>query len=220
MPKIHQFFLALTITFTSYSTFACLWDSDTLTMERSRFPTVLELITGKFLRHSKEFYQWRIQDRLTKLKYEPNNLAYYDDLAVAYDKIDEHQKAIETILKKDDIKPGLYETEANLGTFFIHSGQFEQGLIHIGKAIQINPDAHFGREKYQKYLVEYVLSCRINGTIKLPLKYCKVDQSNNEYHPMGFEYFLKEHQENDYQAALKGILGMMKFGNYQSPILS
>lgn len=36
---------------------ACLWDYDTLAMERSRFPSTLELITGKFLRHSPEFYQ-------------------------------------------------------------------------------------------------------------------------------------------------------------------
>ncbi len=27
---------------------ACLWDVDTLRMEQSRFPSVLELITGKF----------------------------------------------------------------------------------------------------------------------------------------------------------------------------
>jgi hypothetical protein len=40
---------------------ACLWDVDTLRMERSRFPSVLELITGKFLRHSPEFYRWRIR---------------------------------------------------------------------------------------------------------------------------------------------------------------
>ena len=47
--------------------FACLWDYDTLKQERARFPETLELITGKFLRHSKEFYEWRIQDRLQKL---------------------------------------------------------------------------------------------------------------------------------------------------------
>ena len=43
---------------------ACVWDSDTLEQERSRYPTALELITGKFLRHTREFYEWRIRDRL------------------------------------------------------------------------------------------------------------------------------------------------------------
>ena len=34
---------------------ACMWDSDTLKQERARFPDALELITGKFLRHSNTF---------------------------------------------------------------------------------------------------------------------------------------------------------------------
>src|SRR5205823_3773549 len=78
---------------------ACLWDFDTLAMERARFPTALEVITGKFLRHSPEFYEWRIRDRLAKLERDPHNLAYLDDLAVAYDKLGQHDKAIEAMLK-------------------------------------------------------------------------------------------------------------------------
>ena len=66
---------------------ACMWDYDTLKMERSRFPDTLELITGKFLRHSPEFYQWRIKDREQRLKDHPSELGLYDDLGVAYDKI-------------------------------------------------------------------------------------------------------------------------------------
>jgi hypothetical protein len=44
---------------------ACLWDSDTSQMERLRFPGVLEIITGKFVRHSRAYYEWRIGDRWT-----------------------------------------------------------------------------------------------------------------------------------------------------------
>ena len=77
---------------------ACLWDYDTLQQERARFPAALELITGKFLRHSPEFYEWRIRDRLKKLETDPTNLAWHDDLAVAYEKTGRHAKAIETIL--------------------------------------------------------------------------------------------------------------------------
>ena len=84
---------------------ACLWDYDTLKMERSRFPSTLELITGKFLRHSKEFYEWRVRDRLAKLKEYPDQLAWYDDLAVAYDKLGQHQKAIDLMLEKERKQP-------------------------------------------------------------------------------------------------------------------
>lgn len=213
---------------------ACLWDYDTLAMERKRFPNALELITGKFLRHSNEFYEWRVKDRLKQLKDTPDKLALYDDLAVAYDKLGKHEDAIATIQKKDVLKPGLYETEANLGTFLIHSGKLKEGLVHIGKAIEINPDAHFGREIYQKLLVEYVLSKKgDNGELKLPL-YDPLKEKDGPFGfvPTGFAKFVIEQQitnretaesKNDVgpelQKALKGVLGMMRFGHHDSPIL-
>jgi tetratricopeptide (TPR) repeat protein len=202
---------------------ACLWDVDTLRMERSRFPDTLELITGKFLRHSKEFYEWRIRDRLEKLQGDSDNYAYYDDLAVAYDKTGQHQKAIETMLEKDKIRPGLYETEANLGTFYIHAGQLEKGLEHIDRALRINLDAHFGREKYQRLLVEYILTRRHDGVRSPPL--WRDLSKETAKHVTSFREFLVGKQnpprwtEADRKAARQGILGMMKFGNHESPVL-
>ncbi len=206
---------------------ACLWDRDTLKAERQRFPTTLELITGKFLRHSQEYYQWRVEDRRKKLAAEPDNLANYDDLAVAYEKLGQHDKAIETILKKNELKPGIYETEANLGTFLIHAGRLEEGLAHIKRAIEINPDAHFGREIYQQLLVEYVLARQEDGKTTLPL-----DRYSGGYAwKQGFGSYvvsrrLKPRQQQNESLrraelgrALKGVLGMMRFGNHDSPIL-
>jgi hypothetical protein len=200
---------------------ACLWDYDTLRQERSRFPDTLELITGKFLRHSPEFYEWRIADRKRKLEADPYNLSYYDDLAVAYDKTGRHDEAIKTILAKDRLKPGLYETEANLGTFLIHSGKLKEGLVHIDNAIRINPDAHFGREKYQKALVEYVL--KRGGAKTLPLMGPPPEESYTEPRT-GFAFSLRSDAlqplaADERAAAVKGILGIMRFGNYDSPIV-
>jgi tetratricopeptide (TPR) repeat protein len=163
---------------------ACLWDYDTLQMENQRFPEALELITGKFLRHSPEFYQWRIADRQKKLEREPQKLEYYDDLAVAYEKTGDHKKAIETILKKDKIKPDQYETSANLGTFYIFDGQLEKSVPCIEQAIAINPDAHFGREVYQKILVEYMLSKMKDGKLTLPLR--SAEYEPEDVHGPGF----------------------------------
>lgn len=139
---------------------ACIWDRDTISMKIQCFPDAIELITGKFLRHSPEFYQWRIKDREAKLKTNPAQWSYYDDLAVAYAKLHNNTKAIELMLKKEKLHPRQYETYANLGTFYIHDKQYEKGLTYIKKAIAINPNAHFGREVYQQYLVEYILSKR------------------------------------------------------------
>lgn len=205
---------------------ACLWDYDTLSQERSRFPTTLELITGKFLRHSPEFYQWRIEDRLKKLQTDPKNLSLYDDLGVAYDKTGQHDKAIEMMEAKEKIQPGLYETYANWGTFLIHKGEFQKGLPYIDKAIAINPDAHFGREKYQKWLVEYVLSKSKDGKIRLPLQ--AVSQVNLHLAETGgpFQNFLAQKTGVDFlkdkeklSQAIQGVLGMMRFSKHDSPIL-
>ncbi|MDH7446256.1 tetratricopeptide repeat protein [Aquimarina sp. 2201CG14-23] len=233
MKRLALFFVC---TFsTCFFGFSCFWDYDTIEMERIQFPDVIELISGKFLRHSPEFYQWRIKDRTLRLQKSPDSLELYDDLAVAYSKIGNDTKAIQIILKKDSIAPKNYKTYANLGTFYIHNKQFSKGLEYIDKAIAINPNAHFGREIYQRHLVEYVMSKMKDGKITLPLS-SELSPSFERYprHKLdNFYNFLvhkihnktensvenntlsKKEQDN----AIKGILGMMKFGNYNSPIL-
>jgi tetratricopeptide (TPR) repeat protein len=206
----------------------CLWDYDTIKMERTRFPSTLELITGKFLRHSPEFYKWRIENRLKRLESDPTNVSLLDDLAVAYDKSDQNDKAIETALKTEKLYPGRYETAANLGSFYFHSGKLSEGIPHIDKALQINPDAHFGREKYQKLLVEYVLKQRNGGPLKLPL--AKVENQSQKDFPVfeDFAHFMNRALQGgkdmllapeEFAASIKGILGMMKFGKHDSPVL-
>lgn len=204
--------------------FACMWDYDTLMQERSRFPSALELITDKFLRHSPEFYQWRIKDRLERLKSDPQNLALHDDLAVAYQKTGQQAKAIEVVQAKDKIKPGLYETYSNLGTFHILAGDFEKGLPLIGKALAINPKAHFGREKYQKYLVEYALLRRKAGKIAFPLRFEFSRENPDEI--LNFRDYLSQklhwERQNELehaQAAIKGVTGMMRFADHNNPLL-
>ena len=51
------------------------------------FPSVHELITGKFLQHSQEFYYWRVKDRTEKIQLYPDSLSLYDDLAWALNKV-------------------------------------------------------------------------------------------------------------------------------------
>lgn len=208
----HFFTLALLLSLPAV-TWACLWDYDTLRQERSRFPSTLEIITGKFLRHSPEFYQWRVQDRLQKLKADPNNLNYLDDLAVAYHKLGQHDRAIEIMQQKDKISPNLYETEANISTFYFYKGDLEKSLYHVDRALKINPNAHFGREKYQKYLIEYLLSLQ------------KERWWNPSFLSFG-EFLVKTNREpnlfrnlDNRQEAIKAVLGMMRFADHKAPVL-
>lgn len=211
---------------------ACMWDSDTIRMERVRFPSALEFITGKFLRHSPEFYEWRVKDRTQRLAADPSNLALLDDLAVAQDKSGRRDEAIATAIKAEKLQPGRYETEANLGTFLIHAGRIAEGVLHIERAIAINPDAHFGREKYQKSLAEWVMTRRKSDAVKLPLAEVTFTPGAADTVPECFDVTIKQSfaeflwprgfygvPPDDVAAATKGVLGMMRFGNFDSPVL-
>ncbi len=235
-------FAVLGLLWTSADAQACLWDRDTLQMEKKRFPEAHELISGKFVRHSLAFYRWRIEDRKKRLEQTPDDLAVMDDLAVAYDKVGAHQEAIAVMERALALQPGRYESLANLGTFYVHSGSLKRGLAFIREAIKVNPDAHFGREKYQAYLVEYLMKARASGRAGLPI--LPVDQRNwpkdgggRFRDSRGFFAFvmakesvrLKDpnpsQRKNSGQVlqlrkkVLKGVLGMMRFGNFRSPVL-
>lgn len=212
MTKIIPFVLFILLSTTAI-VYPCMWDRDTIYMEKSKFPEVIELITGKFRRHSKAFYKWRIEDRLDKLKGQEKE-QWYDDLAVSYEKTGQLDKAIELALKRLDKNPKRYENLANLGTFYIHKKEYKKGIEYIGKAIEVNPDAHFGREIYQKYLVEFMLYIKQkHGAVSFPLKekfdeYLMDRLNKNNFLP-----------ENERKKAIKGVLGMMRFGNFDSPVL-
>ena len=211
--------------------FACLWDSETLLQERARFPTTLEIITGKFPRHTDEYYKWRLNDRKAKLAQDPKNHQLLDDIAISHEKIGDHKSAIRIATEQLSRAPDRYETLANLGTFYIHNQQYKKGLTFIEKAIAVNPDAHFGRERYQAILVKYVLSRAKNGKTSLPLAHERIGEGEHaayqSLHRYPFVEFLKQElsksnqpeSENYIAPAIKGVLGMMRFSNHRSPIL-
>ena len=199
---------------------ACMWDADTVRMERSRFPDTLELITGKFLRHSPEFYEWRVADRRKKLAADPANVALLDDLAVALDKLGRHAEAIETAERTEKLRPGRYETAANLATFLFHDGRPDQSLPVVGRALAINPDAHFGREKYQKSLTEYVLKRRAGGELKLPLASASGSRVTFADFLRGSDgKYPSYDQWPERAAAVKAVGGMLRFARHDSPVL-
>jgi hypothetical protein len=98
----------------------------------------------------------------------------------------------------------LYTTYANLGTFLIH-GNFvkartgdpsakellREGLGFIRKSIEVNPEAHFGREIWQAVAVEFMLAAIENPS--LLLKYDMVGNRLDEtIDPSGLRPFNPE----------------------------
>jgi tetratricopeptide (TPR) repeat protein len=226
MTRLNSWILSLALALPALAApLPCLWDRDTLEQERARFPSALELLTGHFPRHSDAYYRWRIADREARLGAGERSPGLYDDLAVAWSKLGDDPRAIDLMAEKEASWPGLYETAANRGTFLIHAGRFEEGAAEIARAIEINPEAHFGREVYQELLVRYVLEARgEQEVLRLPLQPEPTGMLFTE-RPSFWTYVRTQRgvpeggEAAEAARAVKGVLGMMRFGNSDSPIL-
>lgn len=158
---------------------ACLWDSDTLATEAKGIPEVVNVITGRFERNPPLYYEMRLARVAKELESDPTRLELYDDAGVSCDRLGRDDEAIAWMEKKrvqldkgehteTETTDQRYRYHANLGTFFVHRWfkngadrtkmeDVSAGRDHIAKAIKINPDAHFGREKYQLMVIDWIL---------------------------------------------------------------
>jgi len=123
-------------------------------------------------------------------KYTEKYFSLLDDLGAGYEALVDHDLAVAVLrdkLKEQELLGfkghQLYTTYANLGTFLIHGnfvkartgdpaakGLLQEGLDFIRKSIEVNPEAHFGREIWQAVAVEYMLAA-----IKNPQHLSKFD---------------------------------------------
>lgn len=169
MTKAYALLIAIT---TAATVTACLWDRDTIAQEASGLPGFVEAVTGRIDRNPDLFYEMRL-DRVTKeIKEDPTILSLYDDAAVASDRIGQSSIALEWMARKkqymdagEPTEDDLYRYHANLGTFYAHAWLrseernpqiLNQAAKEIEAALNINPDAHFGREEVQLHLIRAV----------------------------------------------------------------
>lgn len=178
------------------SLWACAWDSDTLAAEAKGIPDVVRVITGRFERNPDLYYQLRLQRVTKELQADPTKLEAYDDAGVACDRLHRGDEAIAWMEKKrrqmDTLAAGTkvskaalrehrYRYLANVGTFWAHSwlragadrkkiAQMKRARDYIKAAITLNPNAHFGREKYQLKAMEWIITQPVekydDGTIR------------------------------------------------------
>jgi hypothetical protein len=98
------------------------------------------------------------RERIAKLKAEPreNDPAWWSDLAGAHLRLGEAAEAakiLEPLLSKF---PNDYGIHANLGTAYHLLGRYADAERHIARDLEINPEAHFGLEKYHLALLRYL----------------------------------------------------------------
>jgi len=157
----------------------CLWDRDTLRYEAQGLPGIVETITGRFEREPDRFYEVRLERVARELAAEPQRLDLYDDAGVACDRLQRGDEAVAWMERKFAVLEGLadspsrnealYRYHANLGTFLAHRwlrggadrerlDDLHAGREHIRRALELNPDAHFGRERYQEFALTWLIT--------------------------------------------------------------
>ncbi|MCG6157548.1 tetratricopeptide repeat protein [Rubinisphaera margarita] len=203
------------------SAHACLWDNDTLAQERARMPGVHEAVIGFFPVHSPAYDEWRIGDRLRRLDElsddDPARLPLYDDLAVSYDRLERSREAIEIMERALAMDPDRYETLANLGTVLVHAGRLDEGLVPLRRALEINPDAHFGRERYQILVIDWARHSMTEDGWMPPEESFELYLSSVKNGQTVVEG--ADAESISYDDAREAIVGMLRFGRADSPIL-
>lgn len=147
-----------------------------------RFAMAQDVIHERFAKHGPAHYRER--DRITREKLrglspdDPAGFALSDDLGVGLDRLGQSDEAVAVLRDKLARQQAtgltgrdLYTSYANLGTFLIHgnfkkaaSGDpsaragFREGLGFIHKSVEVNPEAHFGRERWQAAVAEFLLA--------------------------------------------------------------
>lgn len=190
----------------------CLWDSDTIYDELAGKLNLQNAIAGRIARNPAKYYELRLRNVREKLKVNPNDAGSYDDAAVACDRLGRYDEAIRWMrLKRKRGFSGAatqYRTEANEGTMIFHRwlsrgrlnselAEAKVGRDMIARAITLNPDAHFGRERVQLVAMNWVIAM--------------VEQPLRKPHPLVDEFRL--HRDIGWEKQQEGLIGLMALGN-------
>lgn len=146
-----------------------------------RFAMAHDVIHERYPKHGPAFYLERERLARERLKAIPNDsdeaFALTDDICAGLDRLGKPAEAVPLLREKLVLQEkrglkgrDLYTTYANLGTFLIHANMgkamrgdadakaaVEEGLGFVEKSIVVNPEAHFGREKWQAEIIKFVL---------------------------------------------------------------
>jgi hypothetical protein len=158
---------------------ACLWDRDTLATEGRNRPDTIAAITGRFPRNPPLFYTMRLERVSAEVVRHPERLDAYDDAGVACDRLGRGDEAVAWMGRKreqlrtldggrPEVREHYYRYHANLGTFLAHRwirngadrthlDDLHQAHDAIATALALNPNAHFGRERYQLQAIAFLI---------------------------------------------------------------
>jgi tetratricopeptide (TPR) repeat protein len=146
----------LLLVFVAFSASACMWDAESLSREKSRSHDLARTIMGET---STLEDTNRLRARIKELESDRHETdpMWWNNLAGAHLRLNEPQVAVillESVIGKF---PDDYGIHANLGTAYHLLGRYQDAEKEIARDLEINPDAHFGLEKYHLALLQYLI---------------------------------------------------------------
>jgi tetratricopeptide (TPR) repeat protein len=99
-----------------------------------------------------------LRDRIQKLEAAPrkDDPEWIDDLAGAYLRLGEPNAIVKQLEQAVARFPTNYGVHANLGTAYHLLGNYAAAEKEIARDLELNPEAHFGLEKYHLALLQYL----------------------------------------------------------------
>jgi hypothetical protein len=135
---------------------ACLWDATTLKKEQGRHPQIAEVILGQAAKtEDAGAMRQRIKDlSVSRHEEDPD---WWNNLAGAHIRLGDLKEAVELLEPAVKRFPEDYGVHANLGTAYHLLGRYADAEREIARDLEINPDAHFGLEKYHLALLQFLI---------------------------------------------------------------
>ncbi len=222
---MRAFAIGILVLTTSAPLMSCIWDRDTFAMEARGRLEVVETAVGWFDRFPPEYYQMRLERVTREVTAHPDRLDLYDDAAVACDRLGKHAEAVGWMEKKGTAMQALpaaqakdhrYRMLANLGVFHTHlwlksadrgrlPGMLDQAIQDVAAALEINPNAHFGRESVHLALLKWWKK----GT---------EGEGTAEWGPLAGELFEKQAGDHTRAVLIKGLCGLIQMGSAQESL--
>lgn len=135
---------------------ACGWDYETYHAEAKSLPCVFDALLGYWPKHTDAYHEKRIEAFDQALAWMPDWTEGLDAKGISLLKLGDLEQAEVVMSRRLSVAPDAYPSHANLGTLYTFTGAFDKALVHIDRALALEPEAHFGREGYHRALVVFL----------------------------------------------------------------
>ena len=116
----------------------------------------LDLILGQFAHHGESFYQHEVVRTKALLLEDEGDFVARNDLATAYIKLEQNDKAEEEFNKNEVMHPGKYETAANRGVLYKKMGKYELAAGYLEDSLRIKEGGHMGLGDYYLKMIQWL----------------------------------------------------------------